>query len=83
MKRFDTVRRKLDPTFTGTVLLDPQGGVVYVRVDTWGKTRRTRDGIVGLGVDLLEVVSAGVAQLAEQLPCKQRVAGSMPAASLE
>ncbi len=56
MKKFDTVRRKLDHAFTGTVLLDPQGGVVYVRVDTWGETKRNRDGIVGLGVDLLEVV---------------------------
>ena len=56
MKKFDTVRRKLDPAFTGTVLLDPQGGVVYVRVDTWGETKRTRTGVLGMYEDLLEVV---------------------------
>ena len=56
MEKFDKVRRKLDPAFTGTVLLDPQGGVVYVRVDTWGETKRSRTAVLGMYEDLLEVV---------------------------
>ena len=60
IKAGDTVRDK-ETGLTGTAMLDEQGGVVYVVPfkDEWGKQRRTRDGIVGLSVDVLEKKEKG------------------------
>ena len=55
IKAGDTVRDK-ETGLTGTAMLDEKGGVVYVVPfkNEWGKQRRTRDGIIGLSVDVLE-----------------------------
>ena len=56
MKAQDWVTLKNDRGFQGRVLLDPQGGTVYVVVAKWGNVSRTRDGIIGLAEADLEVI---------------------------
>ena len=43
---------------------------------------RLFDALLGAGLSDLAKQKAGVAQLAAQLPCKQRVAGSIPAVGI-
>jgi hypothetical protein len=57
VKAGDHVVLKADPAFRAVVLLDPKGGVVFVVPASWGNQRRTRDGVVGLHVDDLEVIN--------------------------
>lgn len=63
IKAGDTVTLRADRAFVSEVLLDPREGykLVFVVPSRWGTVPPTRDGIIGLDMDNLEVVETTLA----------------------